>query len=37
MDLTLTEEQRAFQATARQFARENMAPRARVGRGARYG
>ncbi len=28
MDFTLTEEQRAFQATARQFAREEMAPRA---------
>jgi alkylation response protein AidB-like acyl-CoA dehydrogenase len=29
MDFTLTEEQRAFQATARQFAREEMAPQAR--------
>jgi alkylation response protein AidB-like acyl-CoA dehydrogenase len=29
MDFTFTEEQRAFQATARQFAREEMAPQAR--------
>ena len=29
MDFTLTEEQRAFQATARQFAREQMMPHAR--------
>src|SRR6201990_1675438 len=29
MDFELTEDQRAFQATARQFARENMAPKAR--------
>src|SRR4029078_13436287 len=29
MDVELTEDQRAFQATARQFAREAMAPRAR--------
>jgi alkylation response protein AidB-like acyl-CoA dehydrogenase len=29
MDFTLTEEQRAFQATARQFARDEMAPYAR--------
>jgi alkylation response protein AidB-like acyl-CoA dehydrogenase len=29
MDLELTEDQRAFQATARQFAREHMAPKAR--------
>src|SRR3954464_6686209 len=29
MDFDLTEDQRAFQATARQFAREHMAPRAR--------
>src|SRR4051812_36018343 len=30
MDFELTEEQRAFAATARQFAREDMAPNARV-------
>lgn len=30
MDFSLTEEQRAFQATARQFAREQMAPHARA-------
>src|SRR5215831_6903041 len=29
MDFELSEEQRAFQATARQFARDEMAPRAR--------
>src|SRR6187401_2005103 len=29
MDFDLTEDQRAFQATARQFARESMAPKAR--------
>ena len=29
MDFTLTEEQRAFQATARQFARDEMMPHAR--------
>ena len=29
MDFELTEDQRAFQATARQFAREAMAPNAR--------
>src|ERR1039457_1440412 len=29
MDFTLTEEQRAFQSTARQFAREQMMPQAR--------
>ena len=34
MDFDLTEEQRAFQATARQFARDEMMPlRARLGRG----
>jgi alkylation response protein AidB-like acyl-CoA dehydrogenase len=30
MDFELTEDQRAFQATARQFARDEMAPKARV-------
>ena len=30
MDFDLTEDQRAFQATARQFAREEMAPKART-------
>ncbi|MEA2979031.1 MAG: hypothetical protein QOF09_854 [Alphaproteobacteria bacterium] len=30
MDFELTEDQRAFQATARQFAREDMAPKARA-------
>ena len=30
MDFDLTEDQRAFQATARQFARDEMAPKARA-------
>ena len=30
MDFELSEDQRAFQATARQFAREDMAPNARA-------